>query len=278
MKTGQCKFGVTCKFHHPQPAGVPAPVPGPGPLHAPAAVPAPAPAIYPTVQSPSVQSSQQYGVVPGNWPVARPTLLPGSYIHGTYGPMLIPPGVVPFPGWTSYPVCKASFFSYIKLLESVSPLIWSIIYIFRHQLVQLPLEVLNLLLGLARYMAWHSCLLQLPHIQASIYQCHLRLVHLEAVTKRAHSLKDLVNLNANTIWKLVIVNLGLPVDIITHLNGVQIRQIMSLAPWVYLYVRYTSMTIMVCLDGIDLCSSYYNHLIWNSELSAIEKKIIIKKM
>ncbi|KAI5650703.1 hypothetical protein M9H77_36708 [Catharanthus roseus] len=103
VKTGQCKFGVTCKFHHPQPAGVQvqAPAPGPGPLPAPAAVPAPA--IYPTVQSPSVQSSQQYGVVAGNWPVARPTLLPGSYIPGTFGPVLLPPGMVPVPGWTSYP-------------------------------------------------------------------------------------------------------------------------------------------------------------------------------
>ncbi|KAG5628189.1 hypothetical protein H5410_013407 [Solanum commersonii] len=104
VKTGQCKFGVTCKFNHPQPAGaqVPAPAagPGPGPLTAPAAVPAPH--IYPTVQSP-VQSAQQYGVVSGNWPVARPTLLPGSYIPGTYGSMLLPPGMVPLPGWTPYP-------------------------------------------------------------------------------------------------------------------------------------------------------------------------------
>ncbi|KAL3505761.1 hypothetical protein ACH5RR_031143 [Cinchona calisaya] len=101
-KTGQCKFGLTCKFHHPQPAGVQmsAPAPGPGPLPAPTAVPAPA--IYPTVQSP-VQSSQQYGVVAGNWPVPRPTLLPGSYIPGTYGPVLLSPGMVPVPGWTSYP-------------------------------------------------------------------------------------------------------------------------------------------------------------------------------
>ncbi|PIN07502.1 CCCH-type Zn-finger protein [Handroanthus impetiginosus] len=93
IKTGQCKFGATCKFHHPQPAGLegptPAPAPGPGPLAA--------PTVYPTVQSPSVQSSQQYGLIQGNWPVARPAMLPG------YGPMLLPPGVVPVPGWTPYP-------------------------------------------------------------------------------------------------------------------------------------------------------------------------------
>lgn len=107
VKTGQCKFGVTCKFNHPQPAGaqVPAPAAGPGPMTAPAAVPAPH--IYPAVQSPSVQSAQQYGVVSGNWPVARPTLIPGSYIPGTYGSMLLPPGMVPLPGWTPYPVGTA---------------------------------------------------------------------------------------------------------------------------------------------------------------------------
>ncbi|XP_016470541.1 zinc finger CCCH domain-containing protein 32 isoform X2 [Nicotiana tabacum] len=103
MKTGQCKFGITCKFHHPQPAGVqvPASAARPGAFPLPAAVPPPA--TYPTVQSPSVQSAQQYGVIAGNWPVVRPTLLPGSYLPGTYGPMLFPPGMVPVPGWTPYP-------------------------------------------------------------------------------------------------------------------------------------------------------------------------------
>lgn len=96
VKTGQCKFGVTCKFHHPQPAGIQLPAPAPGPL---SSVPS---AIYPTVQSPSVASSQQYGVVAGNWPVARPALLPGSYLPGTYGPVLIPPGMIPFQGWNPY--------------------------------------------------------------------------------------------------------------------------------------------------------------------------------
>ncbi|KAM7485113.1 hypothetical protein LguiA_001122 [Lonicera macranthoides] len=94
LKTGQCKFGVTCKFHHPQPEGIQMAAPAPGPLHA--------PTIYPAVQSPPVPSSQQYGVVPSNWPVARPTMIPGSYIPGTYSPMLLPPGMLPFPGWSPY--------------------------------------------------------------------------------------------------------------------------------------------------------------------------------
>ncbi|XP_073308210.1 zinc finger CCCH domain-containing protein 32-like isoform X2 [Primulina huaijiensis] len=102
VKTGHCKFGITCKFHHPQPVGtqVPEQTPGPGALAGPAAVATPA--VYTTLQHP-VQSSQQYGVISGNWPVARPPILPGSYVPGNYGPLLLPPGVVPVPGWTPYP-------------------------------------------------------------------------------------------------------------------------------------------------------------------------------
>lgn len=96
LKTGQCKFGVTCKFHHPQPDGIQMAAPAPGPLQA--------PTIYPAVQSPPVPSSQQYAVVASNWPVARPTMLPGSYIPGTYSPMLLPPGMLPFQGWSPYQV------------------------------------------------------------------------------------------------------------------------------------------------------------------------------
>ncbi|XP_024994159.1 zinc finger CCCH domain-containing protein 34 isoform X2 [Cynara cardunculus var. scolymus] len=99
LKTGQCKFGVTCKFHHPQPTAIISPPPPP-PL-AQAQTPeslSMSSAIYPT----SVASSQQYGVFSGNWPVARPSLLPGSYLPGTYGPVILPPGMVPFPGWNPY--------------------------------------------------------------------------------------------------------------------------------------------------------------------------------
>ncbi|KAL5712889.1 hypothetical protein ACHQM5_015084 [Ranunculus cassubicifolius] len=88
VKTGQCKFGITCKFHHPQPAGP--------------SVSAPAPAFYQTVQSSLVPSTQQYGV-PSSWQVARPPpVLSGSYVQGGYGPMLLPQGMVPIPGWNPY--------------------------------------------------------------------------------------------------------------------------------------------------------------------------------
>ncbi|XP_021731444.1 zinc finger CCCH domain-containing protein 34-like isoform X1 [Chenopodium quinoa] len=95
IKTGQCKFGMTCKFHHPPPSNVPVPT------AAPATVP---PALAsPTVYSTPGPTPQQYGVMTGNWPVARPSMLPGSYIQGPYGPMLISPGIVPFPSWGPYP-------------------------------------------------------------------------------------------------------------------------------------------------------------------------------
>ncbi|KAE9455253.1 hypothetical protein C3L33_12857, partial [Rhododendron williamsianum] len=99
LKTGQCKFGVTCKFHHPQPAGIQVPAPTAGPLPVPPPVPAPA---YPAIHSPSAPSPQQYGVVAANWPVARPALFPGSYLQGPYSPMVLPPGMVPFSGWNPY--------------------------------------------------------------------------------------------------------------------------------------------------------------------------------
>ncbi|XP_004309682.1 PREDICTED: zinc finger CCCH domain-containing protein 32 [Fragaria vesca subsp. vesca] len=88
LKTGQCKFGLTCKFHHPQPAGT--------------TVPASAPQFYQSVQSPSVPMPEQFGGQSTGLRVARPPLLPGSYVQGAYGPVLIPPGVVPIPSWNPY--------------------------------------------------------------------------------------------------------------------------------------------------------------------------------
>ncbi|KAL8195752.1 hypothetical protein R6Q57_025505 [Mikania cordata] len=100
VKTGLCKFGVTCKFHHPQPAGmIPPPPPQPlsgGPL---SAMPT---AMYPNVQSPSVVSSQPYGLLASNWPVTGAPFVSGPYLPGTYGPMLTPPGMISFPGWNPY--------------------------------------------------------------------------------------------------------------------------------------------------------------------------------
>ncbi|XLU18581.1 hypothetical protein S245_054647, partial [Arachis hypogaea] len=87
LKTGQCKFGVTCKFHHPA-AGT--------------SLPASAPQFYQQVQSPTVPLPDQYGGASTSLRVARPPMLAGSYVQGAYGPVLLSPGVVPFPGWSPY--------------------------------------------------------------------------------------------------------------------------------------------------------------------------------
>ncbi|KAL9263512.1 Zinc finger CCCH domain-containing protein [Drosera capensis] len=88
LKTGQCKFGMTCKFHHPQPAG--------------ASLQAAAPPFYQMVQSPSFPFPQQVAGASASYRVARPPMLPGSYVPRAYGPMILSPGVVPVSGWTSY--------------------------------------------------------------------------------------------------------------------------------------------------------------------------------
>ncbi|KAK4441746.1 Zinc finger CCCH domain-containing protein 32 [Sesamum alatum] len=85
LKTGQCKFGRTCKYDHPQPAG--------------ASMPATARPFYPTVQSLSSLSHEQYDNSATNYRVARPPLLP---VAGAYGPVVLHPGVVPIPNWNPY--------------------------------------------------------------------------------------------------------------------------------------------------------------------------------
>ncbi|RRT52743.1 hypothetical protein B296_00036874 [Ensete ventricosum] len=105
MKTGQCKFGSTCKFHHPQPGGASVPS-------------ASAPAFYPSVQHPSVPSSHQYPPYAG-WQVARPSVMPGSYLQGSYAPMLLSHGVVPVQGWNPYPM--SSFVALHTSQASVNP-------------------------------------------------------------------------------------------------------------------------------------------------------------
>lgn len=116
MKTGQCKFGETCKFHHPIPA-----ISLPSRALQCAHIPSPVTpsALYPSLQSPSGPSSQQYGVV-----LARPSLLSGSYVQGPYH-MLVTPGVVPVPGWSPYQVGQ------LKLHElSIKSKVYQVINIF----------------------------------------------------------------------------------------------------------------------------------------------------
>lgn len=86
------------------------PSPSPAPQVPPVPAPVPAPTLYPPVQSPSGSSSQQFGVL-----VARPPLIQGPYVQGPYGTVLISPGMVPFPSWNPYPVCKAALLFHFNL-------------------------------------------------------------------------------------------------------------------------------------------------------------------
>lgn len=111
MKTGRCKFGATCRFHHPTSPTTQVPTPSSAPRVPHVPTPAPTPTLYSTVQSPSGPSSQQYGVV-----MARPPLMPGSYVQGPYGSLLLSPSMVPFPSWNPYPVGEFKFYS-INLID-----------------------------------------------------------------------------------------------------------------------------------------------------------------
>ncbi|CAN7010060.1 hypothetical protein IGI04_011587 [Brassica rapa subsp. trilocularis] len=131
MRTGTCKYGGSCKYHHPrQGGGSVAPVslsylgyplrsgekecsyymrtgqckfgltcrfnhPVPQPQQQQPQTQT----IYPTLQSQPMPSAQQYGLV-----LTRPSLLPGSYLPSPYGPpMVLPPGMVTYPNWNPYP-------------------------------------------------------------------------------------------------------------------------------------------------------------------------------
>ncbi|KAM1279084.1 hypothetical protein ACFX13_032008 [Malus domestica] len=113
MRTGFCGYGGRCRYNHPRDrAAVVAAIRATGdypervgkPVCQPAGttIPASVPQFYPLVQSP-VPLAEQYGGASTSLRVARPPLLTGSYVQGTYCPVLIPPpGVVPIQGWSPY--------------------------------------------------------------------------------------------------------------------------------------------------------------------------------
>ncbi|KAK4793676.1 hypothetical protein SAY86_024111 [Trapa natans] len=75
--SGQCKFGITCKFHSPLYAGSP--------------MSASAPQFFQPVQSSKVTPvPEQYGGAATGFRVAR-TIFPGSYVPKANGHMLISP-------------------------------------------------------------------------------------------------------------------------------------------------------------------------------------------
>ncbi|KAH7850657.1 hypothetical protein Vadar_001050 [Vaccinium darrowii] len=58
--------------------------------------------IWSNLSSKAVSFGSIISLVAGNWPFPGPALVPGSYIQGACGPMLIPVGMVPFAGWNPY--------------------------------------------------------------------------------------------------------------------------------------------------------------------------------
>ncbi|RVX20795.1 Zinc finger CCCH domain-containing protein 32 [Vitis vinifera] len=110
LKTGTCKFGASCRFHHPRNGGgsmshVSLNIYG-YPLrlvgicwHIIASI-----CTYILSDGAISFCSYTYTIwgTSTSWRVPRPPVLPGSYVQGPYGPVLFPPGVVPIPGWSPY--------------------------------------------------------------------------------------------------------------------------------------------------------------------------------
>lgn len=99
MRTGTCKYGVACKFDHPQPSSTGTVLPVPGP----AAYGSTGLAIVPA-------SDLAYtGGLPA-WSLARATYFSGPRSQGTqtYMPMVFSPsqGIAPAQGWNTYVVSK----------------------------------------------------------------------------------------------------------------------------------------------------------------------------
>lgn len=96
MRNGTCKFGIACKFNHPQPATV-------GP-------------VFPAGGSPAYGPSGSHMVPSANvpligglstWPLARPPYIPSPRMQGlpAYMPFILPPsqGTMPVQqGWSTY--------------------------------------------------------------------------------------------------------------------------------------------------------------------------------
>jgi hypothetical protein len=89
MRTGSCKYGVTCKFHHPPPT---------------VALPMSS-SIY--AGGTSMPAPQPYAGALPTWSLARPPYISSPRLQGpsSYGAMLLPAqGIVSMPGWSTYQV------------------------------------------------------------------------------------------------------------------------------------------------------------------------------
>ncbi|KAG2693886.1 hypothetical protein I3843_08G111700 [Carya illinoinensis] len=88
LRTGQCKFGSTCKFHHPQPTNMMVSLSGSP--------------VYSAMQSPTTPGQQSYPGGITNW--SRASFIPSPRWQGpsSYTPLLLHQGVLSVPGWNAY--------------------------------------------------------------------------------------------------------------------------------------------------------------------------------
>ncbi|URE11792.1 zinc finger CCCH domain-containing protein [Musa troglodytarum] len=136
LKTGTCKFGATCKFHHPkEKAGISEQVQlnilgyplrpnekecayylrtgeckfgstckfhHPQPSNAVLALHGSP--VYPSAHSPTTPSQQTYPAEMTNWTLSRSSFIPSPQwqASSSYAQLILPQGVVQVPGWTSY--------------------------------------------------------------------------------------------------------------------------------------------------------------------------------
>ncbi|KAI7983185.1 Zinc finger CCCH domain-containing protein 32 [Camellia lanceoleosa] len=108
LRTGTCKFGVSCKFHHPRNGGGSISNVPPNSYGFPLRPIIVLPFLIPSSCTMHCMVIGRDAEVPTCVSIAtgyrtgRPPLLPGSYVPGAYGPVLLPPGVVPIMGWSPY--------------------------------------------------------------------------------------------------------------------------------------------------------------------------------
>lgn len=93
LRTGQCKFGNTCKFHHPQPSNM--------------VLSMRSSPVYPTVQSPTTPGQQSYATGITNWPSSSYIPSPRWQSPSSYAPLILPQGMVSVPGWSAYSVSSS---------------------------------------------------------------------------------------------------------------------------------------------------------------------------
>ena len=113
MRTGSCKFGVACKFHHPQTAspGAGLPVNGPG-----------GSAILPSSGVPYA------GGLPA-WSLPRAPYVSGPRLQTqSYMPVVVSPSqsIIPAHGWSTYMVSEYFFCWVMSIWISGSNVMWSL--------------------------------------------------------------------------------------------------------------------------------------------------------